>query len=175
MQDDKEEKTLSQEQYMRSLSDESDKEKEGLVEESADITEQETEEELIENKLFPRYGCLKGCLVPIIAIIIIIVAFAMFIHTKGDKIHDWLIVRIISNTQKKILNELPEGIDKKNIDLTFSRVRSAIKDGKMDEQEVRNAIKEYLQATEDNIAPEQKKIEIEKLIMRLNKSIPSSE
>lgn len=174
MQDDREEKTLSQEEYMRSASNESDEKEQELIEESSDIPKLEDEEELEEKDLFPKYGCLRGCLIPIIAIIIIIIAIAMLIQSKSDKIHDWLIVRIISNTQKKILNEPLEGIDKKTVELTFDKVRSAIKENKIDEQEIKDAIKEYLQATEGTITPEHKKTEIDKLIKRLNKSLLST-
>ncbi len=166
--------SLSQEENMRSISNEPDKRDQELIEESADINDQE-DEDLQERKLFPKYGCLKGCLIPILAVIIIIIAIAMFIHSKSDIIQDWLIVRIISNTQKKILTDLPEDIDKKTIELTFDKVRSAVKDKKIDEQEVKIAIKEYLQATEKSTTPEHKKAEIDKLTTRLNKSIYSSE
>ncbi|MGB9595186.1 MAG: hypothetical protein ACPL7B_02795 [Candidatus Poribacteria bacterium] len=175
MQDDKEEKTLSQEEYMRSTSNEPDEKEQELTEESLDTVKQDDEEELEEKNLFPKYGCLRGCLIPIIAIIIIITAIVMLIQSKSDAIHDWLIVRIISNTQKKILNDLPEGIDKKTIELTFDKLRSAIKNNKIDEQEIKNAIKEFLQAIEGPTTPENKKIEIDRLIKRLNKSLPNSE
>lgn len=183
MQDDREEKTLSQEGNMRSeseLSESDEKNEEKIdekdqkqIDESADI--QEDDEELQSGDLLPKYGCLKGCLIPIFGIVIIIIAIAMIIHSKSGTINEWLIVRIVSNTQEKILTDLPEGIDKKAVELTFDNVRSAIKNNRIDEQEVKTAIKEYLQATKGLVTPERKKIEIERLILRLNKSVSGSE
>ena len=146
-----------------------------LPEESEKLSEADEDyEETAKSNLLPKYGCLKGCLIPILGGLIIIIAIGMIIHSRRDTIHDWLIIRVVSNTQEKILTQPPDGIDKKAIELTFDNVKSTIRDGKINEQEMEKAIKEYLSATEDSTSPDRKKAEIEKLILRLNKAILDS-
>jgi hypothetical protein len=186
-----EEKTLSQEDNMRSKS-ESDEtkekrdnaennvennEKDQPLSEKSSETDEDTDEdyeETAKSNLLPKYGCLKGCLIPIIGVFVIIIAIGMLIYSKSDRIHEWLILRIVSNTQEKVFTQPPDGIDKKTIELTFDNVKSAFRNGKIDEQEMENAIKEYLGATAGTTLPERKKAEIDKLILRLNKAISDS-
>jgi hypothetical protein len=189
-----EEKTLSQEDNMRSKSESDEtKEKRDNAEnnvennekdqplseepEKSSETDEDTDEdyeETAKSNLLPKYGCLKGCLIPIIGVFVIIIAIGMLIYSKSDRIHEWLILRIVSNTQEKVFTQPPDGIDKKTIELTFDNVKSAFRNGKIDEQEMENAIKEYLGATADTTLPERKKAEIDKLILRLNKAISDS-
>jgi hypothetical protein len=181
-----EEKSLSQEDNMRSESEsdeskekkdnsENNEEDQHLPEEPENISEPDEDyEETAKSSLLPKYGCLKGCLIPILGVIIVIIAIGMIIHLKRGTIHEWLIIRIVSNTQEKVLNQLPKEIDKKAIEFTFDNVKSAIRNGKINEQDMETAIKEYLGATEGTISPEFKKAEIEKLILRLNKAISDS-
>jgi hypothetical protein len=185
------EKSLSQEDNMRSKS-ESDESKEEnpkddsennvennekdqhLPEETEESSEPDEFEETAKSNLLPKYGCLKGCLIPILGVFVIIIAIGMVIYSKSDRIHEWLILRIVSNTQEKVLTQPPDGIDKKTIELTFDNVKSAFRNGKIDEQDMENAIKEYLKATEGLTSPERKKAEIDKLILRLSKVILDS-
>jgi uncharacterized membrane protein YheB (UPF0754 family) len=77
-------------------------------------------------------------------------------------------LRIISNTQENVLNNLPKEIDKKTIEDTFEKVKTAFKENKIDEQGMKQAIKEYLEAVKGLSSENLKKEEIDKLMIRLN-------
>ena len=78
---------------------------------------------------------------------------------------------IISNTQENVLNNLPKEIDKKTIEDTFEKVKTAFKENKIDEQGMKQAIKEYLEAVKGLPSENLKKEEIDKLMTRLNEVI----
>ena len=162
-----------------------------MEEEKAEPTEQETdqqntedsEEELVEEdsegliagELVPKRGCLKGCLTPIIIIFVVMLALGVGIHAKRNTIREWFILKIISNTQENVMTNLPKEIDKKAIEDTFDKVKTAFKDGKIDEQAMKQAINDYLDAVKGLPSAELKKSEIEKLMTELNNAIITPE
>lgn len=131
----------------------------------------EDNEGLISGELIPKRGCLKGCLTPLAVIFVIILALGVITHAKRTTIREWLIQRIISNTQKRVLIDLPKDVDKKTIETLFGEVKTAFKESKIDEQAMKEAIRDYLDATKDMLSPEQKKPEIDKLLSSLKSAI----
>jgi hypothetical protein len=162
-----------------------------VEEEKAEPTEQETdqqntedsEEELVEEdsegliagELVPKRGCLKGCLMPIIIFFVVMLALGVGIHAKRNTIREWFILKIISNTQENVLTNLPKEIDKKAIEDKFDKVKTAFKDGEIDEQAMKQAINDYLDAVKGLPSTELKKSEIEKLMTELNNAIITPE
>ena len=162
-----------------------------MEEEKAEPTEQETdqqntedsEEELVEEdsegliagELVPKRGCLKGCLMPIIIFFVVMLALGVGIHAKRNMIREWFILKIISNTQENVLTNLPKEIDKKAIEDTFDKVKITFKDGEIDEQAMKQAINDYLDAVKGLPSTELKKSEIEKLMTELNNAIITPE
>ncbi|MDQ1329349.1 MAG: hypothetical protein QG641_2638 [Candidatus Poribacteria bacterium] len=162
-----------------------------MEDEKTEPTEQETdqqntedsEEELIEEdseglitgELVPKRGCLKGCLMPIIIFFVVMLALGVGIHAKRNTIREWFILKIISNTQENVMTNLPKEIDKKAIEDTFDKVKTAFKNGKIDEQTMKQAINDYLEAVKGLPSAELKKSEIEKLMTELNNAIITPE
>jgi hypothetical protein len=139
-----------------------------------DLEEESIEEDsegLISGELIPKHGCLKGCLVPILIVFVVMLALGFGIHTKRNTIREWFMLRIISNTQENVLNNLPKEIDKKTIEDTFEKVKTAFKENQIDEQGMKQAIKEYLEAVKGLPSENLKKEEIDKLMTRLNEVI----
>jgi hypothetical protein len=162
-----------------------------VEEEKAEPTEQETdqqniedsEEELVEedsegliaDELVPKQGCLKGCLLPIIIIFVVMLSLGVGIHSKRNAIQEWFMLKIISNTQENVVTNLPKEIDKKAIEDTFDKVKTAFKDGKINEQAMKKAINDYLDAVKGLPSAELKKSEIDKLMTELNNAIITPE
>lgn len=162
-----------------------------MEEEKAEPTEQETdqqniedsEEELVEedsegliaDELVPKQGCLKGCLLPIIIIFVVMLSLGVGIHSKRNAIQEWFMLKIISNTQENVVTNLPKEIDKKAIEDTFDKVKTAFKDGKINEQAMKKAINDYLDAVKGLPSAELKKSEIDKLMTELNNAIITPE
>jgi hypothetical protein len=162
-----------------------------VEDEKVEPTEQETdpqntedsEEELVEDdsegliagELVPKRGCLKGCLMPIIIVFVVMLALGVGIHAKRNTIREWFILKIISNTQENVLTNLPKEVDKKAIEDTFDKVKITFKDGRINEQEMKQAINDYLDAVKGLPSTELKKSEIEKLMTELNNAIITPE
>jgi hypothetical protein len=127
-------------------------------------------EGIMSEGLVEKRGCLKGCLLPIIVMILIILGLGMIIHAKRDIIREWLVIRIVSNTQDRVLTNLPKNMDRKPIEATFIRVKKAIKENTIDEQEMNQAIEEYIDTTK-GMKPDELKTDIEKLMKTLNEAI----
>lgn len=153
----------------------SDSEKtEGELDQHTENSEEESAEEnyeLIPGELIPKRGCLKGCLTPIIVVFVVMLALGYGIHTKRNTIREWFMLRIISNTQENVLANLPKGIDKKAIEDTFEKVKTAFKENRINEQAMKQAIKYYLEAAKNSSSEELKKAEIDKLMIKLNEVI----
>jgi len=139
----------------------------------------EDESENAQNKekkvLDEKRSCLSGCFLPITVIFLIILAFGMIIHAKRGVIIDWLAIRIISNTEKLVINNLPKDLDKKMVENTFDRAKKSIKEGTIDRQLANQAIKEYISTARAKNSDEIKKVEIEKLIKVLNDAMYPSD
>ena len=146
---------------------EPDQHTEVLEEESTE----ENSEGLISGELIPKHGCLKGCLTPILVVFVVMLALGFGIHAKRNTIREWFMMRIISNTQKNVFTNLPKEVDKKMIEDTFEKVKTAFKENKIDEQAMKLAIKDYLDAVKGLPSEELKKTEIDKLMTRLNEVI----
>lgn len=146
---------------------------EGLVvargeEESEPVDEGE---EIIEEELIQRRGCLRGCLTPIVAILAIVLIVVMIVHAKRNAISGWLRLRIIANTQNDVLSDLPEDMDVKKIETTFEKVRTALEEGTIDVEVLDEAIKEYQDAMRKRPPLEERKQEINRLMESLNAAI----
>jgi len=153
-----------------------------VEDEKAKTSEQETEpqntedsEGLIAGELIPKDGCLKGCLTPIIIIFVVMLALSVGIHAKRNTIREWFILKIISNTQENVVTNLPKEIDKKAIEDAFDKVKKTFKNGEIDEQAMKQAINDYLDAVKGLPSAELKKSEIEKLMTELNNAIITPE
>ncbi len=150
-------------------------EKENPIEKQ-EISEEETktdDEGLISGEFIPKRGCLKGCLVPIIIIFIILTIIGLLVNSRREMIRQLIIQRVINNTEKQVLNNLPANIDKKSVSDLFESVKSAYKEGRIDEKTLEDAIKEYIENTRGMPSPEMKKNEIEKLIKNLKEAMRS--
>jgi hypothetical protein len=145
------------------------------TEDSEEELVEEDSEELIAGKLDPKRGCLKGCLMPIIIIFVVMLALGVGIHAKRNTIQEWFMLKIISNTQENVTTNLPKEIDKKAIEDTFDKVKTAFKDGKINEQIMKQAINDYLDAVKGLPSAELKKSEIDKLMIGLNNAIITPE
>ncbi len=133
------------------------------------------EEGLISGDLFPKRGCLKGCLTPIVVILIAMLAIALLGYMKQGAFRRWIAQGIISNTQKQVLTDLPEGTDENTVKEAFEEVKTAIEEGKINEKAMRDAINEYLDAMNSMPSKEEKKREIDKLLTNLKAAIVMEE
>jgi len=170
------------EEKQEGIEDQPDEKKEGSSPETAhqkedlhptdkDSGSEMDEEELISGELFPKRGCLRACLTPIIAILLVILVVGMIIHAKRNVLNEWLIQRIVSNTQNQVLRDLPKGMDKKAIEASFEKVKIALEEGKIDEQALKEAIGRFLSAMQETPAPEQMKVEIDRLMADMDAAI----
>ena len=158
-----------------------------MEDEKTEPTEQETdqqntedsEEELIEEdsegliagELVPKRGCLKGCLMPIIIFFVVMLALGVGIHAKRNTLREWFMLKVISNTQESVLINLPKEIDKKAIEDTFDKVKTAFKENRIDEQVMKQMINNYFESVKGLPSAELKKSEIDKLMTGLNSAI----
>lgn len=152
-------------------------EKENPIEDpDQEMVEEDTENNdkgLISGEFIPKRGCLKGCLVPIFIIFIVLAIIGLLANSKREIIRYWIIKRIINNTEKQVLNDLPKNMDKKTVSALFETVKNAYKEGKIDEKAMESAINEYIENTRNMPSPEMKKDEIEKLMNNLSEAMKS--
>ena len=133
--------------------------------------EEAEEAELIEEELVQTRGCLRGCLTPIVVVFAIVLVAVMIGYSRRSALRSGLLKRIIANTQEHALSELPDGMDEKTIEATFEKVKTALKEGRIDEEALTEAIEEYQDATQKRLPLEQRKQEIDKLMAGLNGAI----
>lgn len=138
-----------------------------ITEESA----KNDDEGIISGEFIPKRGCLKGCLMPILVIFIFLTILGFLVNSKREVIRQWIVQRVITNTEKKALNDLPKNIDKKTIEAFFESVKNAYKEGKIDEKAMESAIKEYIENTRNMPSPERKESELKKLMDKLNEAM----
>ena len=132
--------------------------------------DQEIEEEP-EVRLTQGQGCLRGCLIPVIIIFSIILILIMAIYIKQDSIYDFLLKRIVANTQKRVLIALPEGIGKDEVEAVFENVKIAVKEKRIDKEKLTAVMSEYHDSMNKEPSEESKKEDIDMLIKGLNDSI----
>ncbi len=128
----------------------------------AEPVEEEIEEISAEEEPIRRGGCLQGCLIPIAVIIVILLVAVVVIYSKYDALRETLLVRIISNTQTHALSQLPEE-DRNPVKDTFERVKTALKEKRIDEDALTEAIEEYQDSISQSQPLEQKAQIINKL------------
>ena len=128
----------------------------------AEPVEEEIEEISAEEEPIRRGGCLQGCLIPIAVIIVILLVAVVVIYSKYDALRESLLVRIISNTQTHALSQLPEE-DRNSVKDTFERVKTALKEKRIDEDALTEAIEEYQDSISQSQPLEQKVQVINKL------------
>jgi hypothetical protein len=130
--------------------------------------EEAEEEEPVREELIQRRGCLRGCLTPIAAIFVVVMIIVMAVYAKRGAISGWLRQRIVANTQNHVLSDLPEGMDEREIEATFEKVKAALKEGMIDVEILDEAIAEYQDAVRKRPPPDEKKLEISRLTEGLN-------
>lgn len=152
-------------------------EKENPIENTEQETTQDIQNEdegLISGEFIPKRGCLRSCLIPIVAIFIVLTIIGLLINSRRDMIRHLIIQRVITNTEKQAINNLPRNVDKKTIEDLFDSVKNAYKEGRIDENALESAIKEYIENTRNMSSPEMKKNEVEVLIKKLSEAMKSS-
>jgi len=154
-----EEETIKQETDQQTTEDSDEK-----------LTEEESDG-LISGELVPKRGCLKGCLTPIIFVFVLALALGVGIHAKRNTLREWFMLKVISNTQESVLINLPKEIDKKAIEDTFDKVKTAFKENRIDEQVMKQMINNYFESVKGLPSAELKKSEIDKLMTGLNSAI----
>jgi len=137
----------------------------------SELAEEAEEEEPVGEELIQRRGCLRGCLTPIAAIFVVVMIIVMAVYAKRSAISGWLRERILANTQNHVLSDLPEGMDEKEMEATFEKVKSALREGRIDEEVLDEAIAEYQDAVRKRPPPDEKKRAISRLTEGLNAAI----
>ncbi len=140
----------------------------------AESDEEEIEEISAEEEPIRRDGCLQGCLIPIAVIIVILLVAVVVIYSKYDALRESLLMRIISNTQTHALSQLPEE-DRNPVKDTFERVKTALKEKRIDEEALTEAIEEYQDSISQSQPLEQKRQIINKLLRDLDSAFIASE
>ncbi len=143
--------------------DEDEAEEESVVEAEDD--------ELLEEEPSQRRGCLAGCIIPIAVVFAVVLVIAAIVYSKQDTIQQWLLKRIVANTQNDIINNLPADMDKNQIETDFEKVKLALKEVRVNEKALAEAIEEYQDAIGDRPSVEQKKRDINELMMDLSAAI----
>lgn len=124
-------------------------------EEESEPVEEIEDEYLVEEEVILRRGCLRGCLIPIAAILVICLAAVVIVHAKwGNVISAWVRQRIIVNTQNQVRSGLTDDKDREEIDAAFEKVKAALKEGKIDEEILDETIRQYQDATRGKLPPE---------------------
>jgi hypothetical protein len=135
--------------------------------------EEAEEEDLAEGELIQRRGCLRGCLTPIAAILMALLVMVMIVYAKRSAISEWLRQRIVANTQNHVLSDLPEDMDEKEIEASFEKVKTALKEGRIDEEALDEIIKEYWDVVQ-KLPVEERQQAINTLMVGLNAAIIGS-
>lgn len=126
---------------------------------------------LVEGELIQQRGCLRGCLTPMAAILAIVLVIVMIGYAKRNALREVLLKRIIANTQRHVLGQLPEDMDENEVEDIFEKVKAALKEDRIDEEALTEAIKKYQDAMQKRPPLEQKKREIGELMAGLNSAI----
>ena len=122
----------------------------------AESAEEEIEEISAEEEPIRKGGCLQRCLIPIAVIIVILLVGVVLIYLKYDALREALLMRIVSNTQTHALSQLPEE-DRNAVKDTFERVKTALKEKRIDEEALTEAIEEYQDSISQSQPLERKK------------------
>ncbi|MBD3184900.1 hypothetical protein GF312_21635 [Candidatus Poribacteria bacterium] len=133
--------------------------------------EEEVEEESGEVVTSSRRGCVWGCLAPIAIFLAVIMILGIFGYSRRDSISSALVKRIVNNTQVHVLSQLPEESDSQEVENTFERVRSALKEDKIDQKLLVESIEKYHDIMQSDANQSEKNKAIEDLMDSLNLSI----
>ena len=108
-------------------------------------------------------GCLKGCLATLGVTFLILIIGGILVYINRDKI----ISKGTKYIEIGIMNQLPEGVDKKEVKEIFAKAREAIKSGRVDNDKLKLAAKEYKEAIKDKELSEK---EVERIIKYLKEA-----
>ena len=92
-------------------------------------------------------------------------------YSKRDAIQRGLLKRIVANTQHNILRDPPADMDRNQIETDFEKVKLALKEGRVNEEALTEAIEEYQDAVREKPSIEQKKRAINELMTDLSAAI----
>ncbi len=89
----------------------------------------------------PKSGMSKGCLIALIAasiVLVLVVAMSIVCYVKRDTLVEWGVIKMTEAAQKEMLTELPEGYTSDDVNKICEDFRIAIKEKKVDPNELRN-------------------------------------
>jgi hypothetical protein len=112
-------------------------------------------------------GCLKGCLATLGIIFLILIIGGTLIYINRDKV----ISKATKMMETGIMNQLPEGIDKEEVEEIFAKAKEAFRSGKLDNDKLKLAAKEYKEAMKDR---KLSKKEAERIIKYLQEAFENS-
>ena len=92
-------------------------------------------------------------------------------YAKRNVLREQLLKRIVANTQNHVLSELPEDIDEKEVKAVFGKVENAMKEGRIDEEALTEAISQYQDATRRRLSLQERKQAINRLMEGLESAI----
>ena len=141
------------------------------AEEEGEQVEEAEEESIFAEEPIPRRGCLLGCATPLAVIFAIILIAIMIGYAKRNVLREQLLKRIVANTQNHVLSELPEDIDEKEVKAVFGKVENAMKEGRIDEEALTEAISQYQDATRRRLSLQERKQAINRLMEGLESAI----
>ncbi len=149
-------------------------------EESQSTDEDEAEEESVveaedddplEEEPSRQHGCLMGCVTPMAVIFAVALVIFAIVYSKRDAITQSLFKRIVAKTQNDVLNNLPEGLDSNEMETDFEKVKLAMKEGRVNEAALTEALEEYQDAIGEKPSEEQREQAISELMKDLSAAI----
>lgn len=152
----------------------SDEEEGQLADEDTDEAEligEVEDDELFAEEPPRRHGCLIGCFAPIAVIFAVVLIIVAIGYLKRDAIQQGLLKRIVANTQNDVFRNLPEDMDKNQIEKEFEEVKLALKEGRGNAEALAEAIEEYQDVIGERPSIEQRKQAIKNLMTDLSAAI----
>jgi hypothetical protein len=116
-------------------------------------------------------GCLKGCLATLGVIFLILIIGGTLIYINWDRIRERVISQGTKYIESGIMNQLPKGVDKKEVEEIFAKAREAFKGSRFDKDKLKLATKEYKEAMKDGELSEK---ETERIIGYLRETFKNS-
>ncbi|MFC1716608.1 hypothetical protein ACFL6S_23270 [Candidatus Poribacteria bacterium] len=129
------------------------------------------DDDLVEEEPAQRRGCLAGCITPIVVVLVIALVIIAIVYSKRDAIQQSLLRRIVVNTQDDVLRNLSADMDKNQIEKDFEKVRLALKEGRINEDALTEAVEEYQDVIGDRPSLEEKERAISQLMADLSVAI----
>ncbi len=129
------------------------------------------DDDLVEEEPAQQRGCLAGCITPIVVISVIALVIIAIGYSKRDAIQQSLLRRIVVNTQDDVLRNLSADMDKNQIEKQFEKVKLALKEGRINEDALTEAVEEYQDVIGDRPSLEEKERAINQLMTDLSAAI----